>query len=258
MESVLQIYWVVASTSLFVAIYATAYFSLFPRWRGKARFEAASCSMSMVHGAVAATLATFDLLRVPWKLDAPNNHLEDGLMDISIAYFAVDLLHYLLFVPEDYKFILHHLATSIYMLTCKYYAKHGAVSVMALMAVGEITTPLQSVWTIARLGRDISPHAKEVYEGASLPFTVFFTCTRGIVGPYLTWKLCEFYLSNEARHVIPLWLAASWMVMVVIGMAGSMMWMRSLWAGLRKLNERRKSSFLKASNGRRLGKPLES
>eukprot|EP00250_Pteridium_aquilinum_P018799 c2420_g1_i1 orf=216-968(-) len=250
MDSFLQSFLLPAGIPLFIAIYALGYFSLFPRWKHKARFEAASCCMSMVHGAITSLLAAYDMLQVPWKLDAPNTPLENSLMDLSIAYFAVDLLHYLLFVPEDFKFIFHHLATSIYMLTCKYYAKHGAVSVMALMALGEITTPLQSVWTIARLGRDTSPIARRVYEGASLPFTVFFTCTRGIVGPYLTCELCKFYLSNEGGHVIPFWLAAAWMGMVVIGMAGSMMWIQSLWAGLRKFNARKKSMFSKTVNGR--------
>ncbi|KAI5055568.1 hypothetical protein GOP47_0029089 [Adiantum capillus-veneris] len=227
MDSFLQSFSLPASIPLFIAIYAVGYFSLFPQWKYKARFEAASCSMSLVHGAISFTLAAYNLLHVPWQLDAPNSPHQNSLMDFSIAYFLVDLLHYVLFVPEDYKFIFHHVATSIYMLTCKYYVGHGAVSVMALMAVGEITTPLQSVWTIARLGRVISPRAKRIYESASLPFTILFTVARGIVGPILTWKLCKFYLLNEGRQVIPFWLAALWMGMVVIGMAGSVMWMQS-------------------------------
>ncbi|MCO5572566.1 hypothetical protein L7F22_026322 [Adiantum nelumboides] len=251
MDSLLQKFTLPASIPLFISIYAVGFFSLFPRWRHKARFEAASCSMSLVHGAISSTLAAYDLLLVPWRLDAPNSPLENALMDFSIAYFLVDLLHYLLFIPEDFKFIGHHVATSIYMLTCKYYIGHGALSVMALMAVGEMTTPLQSVWTIARLGRDISPSARRIYEGASLPFTIFFTCTRGLVGPLLTWILCKFYLSSEGRRVIPFWLAALWMGMVVIGMAGSIMWMQSLWVGLRKFKSRKRSSLSHIGNGGR-------
>ncbi|KAH7315504.1 hypothetical protein KP509_21G052300 [Ceratopteris richardii] len=250
MESFLLNFILPVSIIFFTAIYIVGYFAIFTSWKDKARFEAASCSMSLVHGAITSSLAIVDILKVPWKLDAPNNPLENSLMDVSVAYFLVDLFHYLIFVPEDYKFIFHHLATSVYMLTCKYFSGHGALSVMLLMAVGEITTPLQSVWTIARLGRDQSTLAKRVYESVSLPFTLLFTCTRGIIGPWITWKLCEFYLFDVRRHMIPMWLSSLWMSMVIIGMTGSMLWLWSLWAGLRRFNARKRGLPAKAANHR--------
>ena len=162
-------------------------------------------------------------------------------MSFSISYFIVDLFHYLLFVPGDFKFILHHLATSMYMISCKYYTKHGGLSVIALMGLGEVSSPLQSLWTISRFGQTVSPVAKAFYESSSLPFTLLFTFTRGFLGPILTWNLCRFYLSNRAGHVIPYWIATFWMALVIIGMSGSMMWLLSLWAGLRRFNAKKKN-----------------
>lgn len=252
MESLLQIATegspvLVSCIPMFVFVYLIAYYRLFSGWKQKARFEAASCSMSMIHGTVTTILSALEFFRNPWKLDAPNTPIQNVVMEFSMAYFLVDLLHYILFVPEDVKFILHHLATSIYMMSCRYYTKHGALSVMALMGLGEVTTPLQSIWTVARLGRDDSYLAKRIYESTSLLFTIFFTITRGITAPILAWKLFEFYLSNQAKDVIPFWLAASWMAMVSVGLAGSIMWVYSLWVGLRRFNARKKVAAAKIS-----------
>lgn len=232
---------------IFVSIYLIGYYWMFSEWRHKARFEAASCTMSMIHGTVATILSGYELLHRPWKLDAPNTVFENVVMELSMAYFFVDLLHYLLFVPEDYKFTLHHLATSVYMLSCRYYTKHGALSVMALMGLGEVTTPLQSVWTVARLGRKRSYLAKKTYESTSLFFTTFFTFTRGLVAPVLISKLCKFYLWDQAKSVIPYWLAAFWMAIVIVGYAASVMWVYSLWVGLRRFNSQKRVKVAKSN-----------
>eukprot|EP01018_Ginkgo_biloba_P020797 Gb_09304 [translate_table: standard] len=229
------------SLGLFAALYAFGYFVLFRSWKGKNRFEAASCGISLVHGTTTCLLSTYDMLKNPWKLDAPNTDLENKIMELSIAYFMVDLLHYLIVNPSDYLYIFHHIATSCYMSSCRYYTGHGGLSAISLVATGEATSPFQNVWTISRMARTESPLANRIYTLMSPYFTLFFTVMRCIVGPYLTWKLARFYFAGKADAVIPRWLAYTWMIIVILAILGSTVWVYKLWAGLIRFYARKRS-----------------
>uniref|UniRef100_A0A0D6QVR7 TLC domain-containing protein n=1 Tax=Araucaria cunninghamii TaxID=56994 RepID=A0A0D6QVR7_ARACU len=227
------------SIVLFAALYAFGYFVVFRKWKGKNRFEAASCGISLVHGTITCLASVYDMLHSPWKLDAPNTLLENQIMEFSTAYFVVDLLHYLLVNPSDYLFIFHHFATSFYMLTCMYYTGHGGLSAISLIAAGEATSPLQNVWTVSRMARAESELANRVYTSLSPFFTVYFTFMRCIVGPYVTWNLASFYIAGKADAVIPRWLAYTWMITVFMAIFGSIIWVYKLWAGLIKFYSRK-------------------
>ncbi|KAH9326547.1 hypothetical protein KI387_006725, partial [Taxus chinensis] len=186
----------------------------------------------MVHGTASCLLSAYDMLKNPWKLDAPNTYLENKIMEFSTAYFAVDLLHYLLVNPSDYLYIFHHTATSFYMLSCRYFTGHGGLSAISLIAAGEATSPFQNVWTVSRMARTGSALANRIYTSLSPFFTVYFTVMRCVVGPYLTWKLSAFYFAGKADAVIPRWLAYSWMITVIFAIFGSTIWVYKLWTGL--------------------------
>lgn len=220
------------SLGLFAALYAFGYFIILKNWKGKNRFEAASCGISFVHATIVCILSAHDMRSNPWKLDAPNTDLENKIMEFSTAYFVVDLLHYLLANPSDHLFIFHHIATSFYLVTCRYYAGHGGLSAISLIAAGESTTPLQNVWTISRMAKTESALANMIYSSVSPFFTVYFTVVRCIVGPWLAWKLASFYLAGKADAVIPYWMASSWMVTVILALFGSTIWVYKLWTGL--------------------------
>uniref|UniRef100_A0A0D6R482 TLC domain-containing protein n=1 Tax=Araucaria cunninghamii TaxID=56994 RepID=A0A0D6R482_ARACU len=230
------------SLPVFALIDAFAYFVLFKNWKGAKRFEAASCCVSFIHGIAAVVLCSYDLISTyPWKLDAPNTSLENNIMEFSLAYFAIDMLYYIFINPSDYLFILHHIATSSYMISCRYYVGHGGVSTISLICTGEATSPFQNVWTLARMAREESPLAGRIYASLSPVFTVYFTIMRCVVGPYMAWKLCSFYLPGNADMVIPRGLAYFWMVLVILAIVGSSVWVYKLWAGLIKFYGKKRS-----------------
>ncbi|CAM6119970.1 unnamed protein product [Calypogeia fissa] len=230
------------SMALFTVVYAFAYFVVFKRWKGRPRFDAASCGISLVHGTISAILAARDISTTAWVLDAPNTLRQNQIMEYSMAYFVIDLLNYLYAAPDDYLFIGHHIATFTYMFSCRYYTGFGATSVMCLIAAGEATSPVQNIWTIARMARQESPLALKVYTNLSPFFTFYFTLVRGILGPYLVWELGKFYMVGKADAVVPRWLAYCWMFKIAFAIFGSMIWVYKLWMGLIKFygNKRRR------------------
>ncbi|KAJ7570982.1 hypothetical protein O6H91_01G143300 [Diphasiastrum complanatum] len=223
------------SLALFVATYILAYFVLFSKWTYKKRFEAASCFLSIVHAPAATILATYDLVTTAWELDAANTTFQNRVMEFSLAYFLGDLVHFLFAAPDDYLFILHHAATSTYIMSCRYYTLHGAKSVMALLAAGEVTSPIQNVWALCRMARDSSPIARQIYIFLSPIFTVVFTFFRLLVGPFIIYKISEFYIQGTATTVIPGWLSFCWMLKSSIAIFGSFVWVYKLWKGLVRL-----------------------
>ncbi|BFI06029.1 hypothetical protein MPTK1_1g28710 [Marchantia polymorpha subsp. ruderalis] len=222
------------SVYVFIAVYLFGYFVVFRNWKGRPRYDAASCGISLLHGTLVAVLAARDLWTAEWKLDAPNTDMQNKIMEYSMAYFIVDLINYMYAAPDDFLFIGHHIATFTYMYTCHYITGHGATSVMCLIAAGEATSPVQNVWTLARMARADSPRAKRIYTSLSPFFTFYFTLVRGIFGPYLIYELGRFYLFGKADAVVPRWLAYCWMFKISFGIFGSLMWVYKLWVGLIK------------------------
>lgn len=224
-ESWVLVFWI----CIFTAIYMIGFFGVFPYWKRKYRLEAASCCMSLLHGTPASLAAAYSILRTQWELDAPNTAYQDRVMEFSAAYFLVDLSHYVLFVPDDFLFILHHLATTTYILSCRYYTKHGAVSVMALLGLAECTSLFQNIWTLLGLASGDSFTARRIYYSFYPAFITLFTFVRGILGPCLTWNLCKFYFSGQADSVISRWLVSYWMTTVILAISGSIFWVSGLW-----------------------------
>eukprot|EP00246_Nothoceros_aenigmaticus_P013781 TRINITY_DN4932_c0_g1_i1.p1 TRINITY_DN4932_c0_g1~~TRINITY_DN4932_c0_g1_i1.p1 ORF type:complete len:275 (-),score=12.07 TRINITY_DN4932_c0_g1_i1:581-1405(-) len=222
----------VYSLAVFALVYAFGFLVLFRHWKGRARYEAASCCISFLHGTLSAILAGRDLWLNEWILHGPNTEVQNKIMEYSMAYFVVDLLNYFYAAPDDYLFIGHHIATLTYMLSSRYFVGCGATSVMCLIAAGEATSPVQNVWTLARMSREEYPLSKKIYTTLSPWFTVYFTLIRGILGPYLVWELGKFYLTGQADSAIPRWLAYCWMLKITFAISGSMVWVYKLWLGL--------------------------
>lgn len=233
----------IASVCLFTAVYFIGYlFVVHKLYKGQLRYDAASCGISLIHGSAVAVLSCHQIFSQKWVLDAPNTHMQDKIMEYSMAYFIVDLVNYVITNPGDYLFIGHHVATLTYMISCRYFIEHGAMSVMCLIAAGEITSPIQNIWTLSRMAREDSPTAKKIYTNLSPFFTLFFTVVRGGFGPYLTWVLGKFYLGGHADKIMPRWLACCWMFKIAFAIFGSMVWVYKLWVGLIKFYSKRSTS----------------
>ncbi|KAK4781510.1 hypothetical protein SAY86_015612 [Trapa natans] len=218
--------------SFFILVYLTAYFVFFRRWSAASRPEASSCAISLLHGTPAVVLSVSALLFDPSmspSFASPNSAAQSTAIDFSIAYFVTDILHYLAFSPADVLFILHHVATLFVLLTCRFNARHGARAVLSLLALAEITSACQNVWTLARLKRAESARARKVLDVLCRPFYTFYSVVRGVVGPLFVIEMGRFYISGEADGHIPMWVWLSWILVVVTAIFVSVLWIANLW-----------------------------
>lgn len=218
---------------LFLAIYLVGYFVVFRNWSPKIRPEASSCFISLAHGTPAVVLASFALYADSQRgFAAPNTAFQGLVLDYSIAYFLMDLCHYLVFFPSDILFIGHHLATLFVFVTCRYVVFHGSYAILVLLVLAEVTSAFQNTWTLAgALKSDVATAAK-VYELLSPPFYAFYSVVRGFIGPLFMYKMGVFFLSGAADHVIPRWVWVSWIFVVLSAIMVSILWISNLWAEL--------------------------
>ncbi|BAB01058.1 unnamed protein product [Arabidopsis thaliana] len=205
---------------LFLAVYTIGYFLVFRTWKQSSHLGA-SCLMSLFHGTPAVIMASHALLTTPradvHSFASPNTAVESNVLDFSMAYFTVDLLHYLIFLPNDFIFILHHIATLYVFATCRFAVGHGAHGLLLLLILAEATSACQNVWTITGYRKNDVALARRVRELLSPPFYLFYTVVRGLAGPVVLYDMATFYGSGAADGVVPRWAWLSWLV--VIGFA---------------------------------------
>ncbi|KAL6960462.1 hypothetical protein U1Q18_038225 [Sarracenia purpurea var. burkii] len=218
---------------MFLVIYLTAYFIVFRSWSSNLRPEASSCFISLAHGTPAVFLAWRSIFTDPNRGFASiNTDYQSSVLDYSIAYFLMDLLHYLVFYPSDLLFIGHHLATLFVFVTCRYLVFHGAYAILVLLVLAEVTSFCQNTWTLAGARRADLEIAAKVYEFLSPPFYAFYSVVRGLAGPIFMYEMITFYLSGAADSVIPRWVWVSWLVVVVMAISVSILWISNLWIEL--------------------------
>ncbi|URD93457.1 KR domain [Musa troglodytarum] len=214
----------------FSVTYLFGYFVIFRNWSPKYRPDASSCFISLFHGSPAVFLAVAAILNQPVRgFASPNTNFQNLVLDFSIGYFTVDLLHYLILIPGDYLFIAHHLATLFVFVTCRYLVVHGAFSILVLLVLAEVTSACQNVWTLAGLRKADLPIAARIHKNLSPPFYGLYTIMRGFIGPVFFYKMSAYYLSGKASNVIPIWVSAAWIVVVGGAILVSIMWISNLW-----------------------------
>lgn len=235
----------VGFTLLFSVIYLFGYFIIFKDWKEKVRSDASSCIMSLAHGTPAVILSIYSILQNSQTsfqnlyFSTQNSPFQEMILEYSIAYFLVDLLHYLVFYPTDVLFIAHHLATLYVFLTCRFIVHHGAATLIGLLVLAEITSPFQNSWSLARYQRIDTPVAAELYEKLSPIFYMLYSLVRGILGPLFVYKMGLAFASGKADGVIsrPMWM--SWMVVIVSAILVSILWIMNLWVDLFRERQRK-------------------
>uniref|UniRef100_A0A7N0ZSD9 TLC domain-containing protein n=1 Tax=Kalanchoe fedtschenkoi TaxID=63787 RepID=A0A7N0ZSD9_KALFE len=199
----------------------------------KLRCVASSCFISLSHGTPAVFLSAYALLTDPDRgFGSRNTAVQNGVLDYSIAYFVMDLVHYLIFNPSEVLFIGHHLATLFVFVTCRYVVSRGAYAVLVLLILAEVTSLCQNVWTLSVALRAESVKAAKVYEFLSPPFYAFYSIVRGLAGPWFVYEMGVFYAAGVGEHVIPKWIWVSWLVVVVSALCVSILWIANLWVEL--------------------------
>ncbi|KAM0940605.1 putative TLC domain-containing protein [Dioscorea sansibarensis] len=218
---------------MFCLIYLIGYSIVFRNWNPKYRPDASSCFISLFHGTPAVLLAVFALLTQPsWSFASPNTEFDNLVLDFSIAYFTVDLLHYLILIPTDYLFIAHHLATLFVFITCRYLVLHGSFALLVLLVLAEVTSPFQNIWTLSGLRETESADAAELHQFLSLPFYTLYTIMRGFAGPLFFYKMSAYYFSGKADDVIPSWVSILWVIIIGSAIGVSILWISNHWAEL--------------------------
>ncbi|KAL8231631.1 hypothetical protein R6Q57_001409 [Mikania cordata] len=216
--------------SMFFAIYLTAHFIFFRNWSPKIRPQAASCLISLAHGTPAVILACRAIISDDTHgFASPNTDFQNSVLEYSIAYFLMDLCHYLIFNPSDVLFIGHHLATLFVFLTCRYVVFHGSYGILILLILAEITSFFQNIWTLASALSANSKVAAQVFDVLSPPFYAVYSIVRGLFGPIFVYKMVEFFLSGAADDVIPSWVWISWILIVVAAISVSILWISNRW-----------------------------
>ncbi|WOL05157.1 TLC domain-containing protein [Canna indica] len=234
MEVVIPAYWLLPHfVSVFCMIYALGYLVIFRNWSPKYRPDASSCLISLFHGTPAVFLALAAILDQPVRgFASPNTNFQNHVLDFSMGYFIVDLLHYLILVPGDYLFIAHHLATLFVFMTCRYLVAHGAFAILVLLVFAEATSACQNTWTLSGFRKAELPAAARIHKNLAAPFYALYTIMRGFAGPVFFYNMSAFYLSGKASHVIPIWVCASWIVVVGGAILVSILWISNLWLEL--------------------------
>ncbi|KAG8365944.1 hypothetical protein BUALT_Bualt17G0024600 [Buddleja alternifolia] len=193
--------------------------------------------MSLAHGTPALVLSIFSILKSQKSLSqldfaSPNTALQNSVLEYSIAYFLMDLLHYIILIPSDVLFIAHHLATLYVLMTCRYLFGHGAVAVLGILVLAEVTSTCQNTWSLARYRKVDSVKAASVFEYLSPIFYGYYSVVRGVLGPIFVYKIGLFYSSGLGNGVIPRWAWMSWIVVIVVGIGVSVLWVVHLWIDL--------------------------
>uniref|UniRef100_A0A6N2MNK9 3-oxoacyl-[acyl-carrier-protein] reductase n=1 Tax=Salix viminalis TaxID=40686 RepID=A0A6N2MNK9_SALVM len=215
----------------FISMYFLGYFVFFRNWEPKQRKDASSCLMSLAHGSPAVLMAIRALLhsQTVGSFAYPNSALENTVLEFSTAYFLADLLHYMVFFPDEILFILHHIATLYVFVTCRYMIHYGAQGLVLLLVLAEVTSACQNVRSIAGNRKADVPAAARLHDLLAAPFYALYSLVRGILGPICLFKMGVFYLNGGAAGLIPAWAWISWMVVIGSAILVSIVWILNRW-----------------------------
>lgn len=216
---------------MFLSVYLFAYFVVLRNWGPKHRLEASSCFISLAHGTPVVVMAIVAILQAPNTSDfaAPNTKFQGLVLEYSMAYFLVDLLHYILFYPRDFVFICHHLAVLYVFVTCHYLVRRGAVAILVLLVLAELSSGCQNVWTLAGYRRADVQAAAKFQDFVSPYFFTFYSVLRGGLAPVFLHKMGEFYVGSPAENLIPKWAWISWMGVIGTAVFVSILWVGNHW-----------------------------
>ena len=110
----------------------------------------------------------------------PNNADQVFMADLSMVYFAVDLVLDIMHGQVDLLFILHHVLSSSTMYIMSHVMDRGAAWLSKSGALGEVTNLLQILWIGSKPLGYMSLH-----NALGAPYTYLFVAIRATLFPVL-------------------------------------------------------------------------
>ena len=120
-----------------------------------------------------------------------NTDMEEFICHISMAYFIVDMYHFIKYESNDFLMFLHHIICILFISSVLYY-KTSALSLLVGLAWGELTNPIMSTWYISKQLKYIKFH-----NFMSHIFTWTFFIVRILIIPFWIWDIYQDYRKDD-------------------------------------------------------------
>ncbi|GMI17144.1 hypothetical protein TrLO_g10764 [Triparma laevis f. longispina] len=124
---------------------------------------------------------------------------------------------------NDMMFLLHHLATILYMSSCRY-IDAGHYSAMWLMWLGEVTNPVHNVYLLLEYARVNHPgeNVEVLFFYFSKAFALSYGLLRIFIGPLAgLWIVYDLILTPAGRKNVGLVLGIIWAILIEEVLKGS-------------------------------------
>jgi hypothetical protein len=131
---------------------------------------------------------------------------------------------------SDYLFLGHHVATALYMTSCRV-LQQGHQTAMMCMLLGESTNPLHNLWYVSGFAKDagvcchstVSILLTRAIEGL---FCVAYCFMRAIVGPIVCLHMT---VDLWWKRTIPIAIVIIWTLLIWAVIVGSKPWIDDCW-----------------------------
>ena len=193
-------------------------------WKeGEQRFMINSSCVALCHGFIVFIGATQQVLSNPYVLDAKNTDAQENILSFSTGYFIVDVVFLLIYCPKELLYMAHHVVCLLYMMSCASVG-HGSYSVMALMALGEVSNPWHNMWHILHeilKEKDAPMWAKKANAVVEPMLNGTFAIARLVGSPIMSLHLAYTFLFTPISENIPYSLCVFWSLVAVGVVIGS-------------------------------------
>jgi len=154
----------------------------------------------------------------------------DGLLNIiwlKLYYTKAGIL-----TGEDFMFLGHHLATTIYMSATRYLGA-GHMSAMMCMLLGEATNPLHNAYYIFQTAQTLpccnGTTSQAIFAAITFGFAVSYLLMRAIIGPVICTHMTYDLIRNGRTNGIPVGWIVTWVLLIWGVLIGSIPWIQDCW-----------------------------
>lgn len=137
---------------------------------------------------------------------------------------------------EDYMFLGHHLATTLYMSSTRIVGA-GHQSAMICMLLGELTNPLHNSFYIGQAAQTLDccngAFSQAAFAAIEVTFSALYCFIRAGIGPFVFLHVTYNTFTVGRKH-IPMALIFIWNLLIWAVVIGSIPWIHECWATLQR------------------------